>query len=182
MQTTHDHGFSSNGSHILLALYLLIKVSVKGMHVNNVFIDMSSLWYFQLKPLWRITMASFTKMLSGRNTAVLLASLGAGTVATGYMLSDNAALSAKERTKLYPPRWMQTHTHTFAPISTHVHTHTLTHTFTCMNECAQMNTPIHTCVSYLVLLRWITYTQSIITSTQFTFIKKYGQTPTLHAN
>ncbi|XP_041937261.1 creatine kinase, mitochondrial 2a (sarcomeric) [Alosa sapidissima] len=47
--------------------------------------------------------STFTKMLSGRNTAVLLASLGVGTAATGYMLSDNAALSARDRSKLYPP-------------------------------------------------------------------------------
>ncbi|XP_062384140.1 creatine kinase, mitochondrial 2a (sarcomeric) [Sardina pilchardus] len=47
--------------------------------------------------------STFTKMLSGRNTAVLLASLGVGTAATGYMLSDNAAVSARDRSKLYPP-------------------------------------------------------------------------------
>ncbi|KAG7476920.1 hypothetical protein MATL_G00087890 [Megalops atlanticus] len=45
--------------------------------------------------------SSFTRMLSGRNTAVLLASLGAGTLATGYAMSDSAV--AEERRKLYPP-------------------------------------------------------------------------------
>ncbi|XP_036384558.1 creatine kinase S-type, mitochondrial-like [Megalops cyprinoides] len=45
--------------------------------------------------------SSFTRILSGRNTAVLLASLGAGTLATGYALSDSAV--AEDRRKLYPP-------------------------------------------------------------------------------
>ncbi|XP_063745250.1 creatine kinase, mitochondrial 2a (sarcomeric) isoform X1 [Eleginops maclovinus] len=45
---------------------------------------------------------SFTRMISGRNRAVLLASLGAGTMATGFLLSDNS-LAAEVRTKLYPP-------------------------------------------------------------------------------
>lgn len=47
---------------------------------------------------------SFTRMMSGRNTAVLLASLGAGTMATGYLMTDSNILSAEERRKLYPPR------------------------------------------------------------------------------
>ncbi|XP_029295378.1 creatine kinase U-type, mitochondrial-like [Cottoperca gobio] len=47
---------------------------------------------------------SFTRMMSGRNTAVILASVGAGTLTTGYLLSDNiAAAAAAERRKLYPP-------------------------------------------------------------------------------
>ncbi|CAB1352265.1 unnamed protein product [Coregonus sp. 'balchen'] len=46
---------------------------------------------------------SFTRMMSGRNTAVLLASLGAGTMATGYLITDSNILSAEERRKLYPP-------------------------------------------------------------------------------
>ncbi|XP_063067703.1 creatine kinase, mitochondrial 2a (sarcomeric) [Engraulis encrasicolus] len=49
-------------------------------------------------------MASFTKLLTGRNTAVLLAGLGAGTAAAGYMMGgDNATLFARDRSKLYPP-------------------------------------------------------------------------------
>ncbi|XP_030647035.1 creatine kinase S-type, mitochondrial isoform X1 [Chanos chanos] len=47
--------------------------------------------------------STFTRLLSGRNTAVLLAGLGAGTLASGYMLSDSAAISAEEKRKLYPP-------------------------------------------------------------------------------
>lgn len=47
---------------------------------------------------------SFTRMMSGRNTAVLLASLGAGTMATCYLMTDSNILSAEERRKLYPPR------------------------------------------------------------------------------
>lgn len=48
---------------------------------------------------------SFTRIMSGRNTAVILASIGAGTLASGYVLSDNtAAVAAAERTRLYPPR------------------------------------------------------------------------------
>ncbi|XP_031161764.1 creatine kinase U-type, mitochondrial-like isoform X2 [Sander lucioperca] len=47
---------------------------------------------------------SFTRIMSGRNTAVILASIGAGTLASGYVLSDNtAAVAAAERTRLYPP-------------------------------------------------------------------------------
>uniref|UniRef100_A0A8C4Z658 Creatine kinase S-type, mitochondrial n=2 Tax=Gadus morhua TaxID=8049 RepID=A0A8C4Z658_GADMO len=49
-----------------------------------------------------VTMATqFTRMLAGRNTAVVLASLGAGTLATGYLLTDSTA--AAERRVLYPP-------------------------------------------------------------------------------
>ncbi|KAG9262962.1 creatine kinase, mitochondrial 2a (sarcomeric) [Astyanax mexicanus] len=47
--------------------------------------------------------SSFTKLLSGRNTSLLLASLGAGTIAAGYLLRENARISAEERRKLYPP-------------------------------------------------------------------------------
>ncbi|XP_073686046.1 creatine kinase, mitochondrial 2a (sarcomeric) isoform X1 [Garra rufa] len=47
--------------------------------------------------------SSFAKVMSSRTTGLLLASLGAGAVATGYLLSDNAAASAQQRTKLYPP-------------------------------------------------------------------------------
>ncbi|KAJ3603685.1 hypothetical protein NHX12_028429 [Muraenolepis orangiensis] len=43
----------------------------------------------------------FTRMLAGRNTAVMLASLGAGAMATGYLYSDSTA--AAERRMLYPP-------------------------------------------------------------------------------
>lgn len=46
---------------------------------------------------------SFTRLISGRNTAVLLASLGAGTMATGLLLSENN-LAAEAKKKLYPPR------------------------------------------------------------------------------
>ncbi|XP_029564701.1 creatine kinase S-type, mitochondrial [Salmo trutta] len=46
---------------------------------------------------------SFTRMMSCRNTATLLASLGAGTMATCYLMTDSNILSAEERRKLYPP-------------------------------------------------------------------------------
>ncbi|XP_061553882.1 creatine kinase, mitochondrial 2a (sarcomeric) isoform X1 [Phycodurus eques] len=45
---------------------------------------------------------SFTRLMSGRNTAALLATLGAGTVATGFLLSDSGSLAAEARKKLYP--------------------------------------------------------------------------------
>ncbi|KAM4527280.1 creatine kinase S-type, mitochondrial-like [Odontesthes bonariensis] len=47
--------------------------------------------------------SSFRRMISGRNTAVLLASLGAGTMATGLLMSENGSLAAETRKKLYPP-------------------------------------------------------------------------------
>ena len=47
---------------------------------------------------------SFTRMMCGRNPAVIMASIGAGTLATGYLLSDSAAATDKKR--LYPPRYM----------------------------------------------------------------------------
>ncbi|XP_058473295.1 creatine kinase, mitochondrial 2a (sarcomeric) isoform X3 [Solea solea] len=47
--------------------------------------------------------SSFTRLLSGRNTAVLLASLGAGTMATGFLLTENGSLVAEAKKKLYPP-------------------------------------------------------------------------------
>uniref|UniRef100_A0A673LQ93 Creatine kinase S-type, mitochondrial n=1 Tax=Sinocyclocheilus rhinocerous TaxID=307959 RepID=A0A673LQ93_9TELE len=42
-------------------------------------------------------------VMSSRTTGLLMASLGAGVVATGYLMSDNAAVSADQRRKLYPP-------------------------------------------------------------------------------
>lgn len=48
--------------------------------------------------------SSFTRFISGRNAAVLLASLGAGTMATGFLLGESGSLAAEGRTKLYPPR------------------------------------------------------------------------------
>ncbi|XP_016398228.1 creatine kinase S-type, mitochondrial-like isoform X2 [Sinocyclocheilus rhinocerous] len=47
--------------------------------------------------------SSFAKVMSSRTTGLLMASLGAGVVATGYLMSDNAAVSADQRRKLYPP-------------------------------------------------------------------------------
>ncbi|XP_074546235.1 creatine kinase, mitochondrial 2a (sarcomeric) isoform X1 [Halichoeres trimaculatus] len=47
--------------------------------------------------------SSFTRLISGRNTAALLASLGAGTMATGYLMSENSSLVAETKKKLYPP-------------------------------------------------------------------------------
>ncbi|XP_051972606.1 creatine kinase, mitochondrial 2a (sarcomeric) [Xyrauchen texanus] len=47
--------------------------------------------------------STFTKMLSGRTTGLLIASLGAGAMATGYLMSDSATISAEQRRKLYPP-------------------------------------------------------------------------------
>ncbi|KAL0965732.1 hypothetical protein UPYG_G00285020 [Umbra pygmaea] len=47
--------------------------------------------------------SSFTRLLSGRNTAVLLASLGASTMATGYLMTDSNNVLADQRKKLYPP-------------------------------------------------------------------------------
>uniref|UniRef100_A0A8C6WQK0 Creatine kinase S-type, mitochondrial n=1 Tax=Neogobius melanostomus TaxID=47308 RepID=A0A8C6WQK0_9GOBI len=46
---------------------------------------------------------SFTRLISGRNRAVLLAGLGAGTMATGFLLSESGSLSADTKKKLYPP-------------------------------------------------------------------------------
>lgn len=48
---------------------------------------------------------SFTRMISGRNTAVILASVGAGSLTSGYLLCDSTA-DAAERRKLYPPRYI----------------------------------------------------------------------------
>lgn len=48
--------------------------------------------------------SSFTRVISGRNTAVMLA-MGAGTLTSGYLLSDN--MEAAERRRLYPPRYLK---------------------------------------------------------------------------
>ncbi|KAL3062693.1 hypothetical protein OYC64_002485 [Pagothenia borchgrevinki] len=45
---------------------------------------------------------SFTRMLSGRNTAVILSSVGAASLTSGYLLCDST-VDAAERRKLYPP-------------------------------------------------------------------------------
>ncbi|KAL7848151.1 hypothetical protein AOLI_G00228690 [Acnodon oligacanthus] len=47
--------------------------------------------------------STFTKLLRSRNTSLLLASLGAGTIAAGYLMRENARISAAEKRKLYPP-------------------------------------------------------------------------------
>ncbi|MEQ2171235.1 hypothetical protein GOODEAATRI_008568 [Goodea atripinnis] len=44
------------------------------------------------------------RLISSRSTAVLLASLGAGTMATGVLLNENSSLAAEAKKKLYPPR------------------------------------------------------------------------------
>ncbi|KAM8854168.1 creatine kinase, mitochondrial 2a (sarcomeric) isoform 1-T1 [Synchiropus picturatus] len=44
-----------------------------------------------------------SRLISGRHTAALLASLGVGTMATGFLLSDSSPLAADSKTKLYPP-------------------------------------------------------------------------------
>uniref|UniRef100_A0A3Q3KFC5 Creatine kinase S-type, mitochondrial n=1 Tax=Monopterus albus TaxID=43700 RepID=A0A3Q3KFC5_MONAL len=44
---------------------------------------------------------SFTRMISGRNEGMILAGMGAGTLASGYLLSDSS--TAAERRKFYPP-------------------------------------------------------------------------------
>ncbi|XP_018615513.1 creatine kinase U-type, mitochondrial-like [Scleropages formosus] len=46
---------------------------------------------------------TFTRVLSGRNTAVMLASLGAGTLASGYLMSDSGSAAVGEKRKMYPP-------------------------------------------------------------------------------
>ncbi|XP_077087794.1 creatine kinase S-type, mitochondrial isoform X1 [Siphateles boraxobius] len=45
----------------------------------------------------------FTRMLSGRSTAVLMASLGAGTLVSSYVMMTESGVSAGEKKKLYPP-------------------------------------------------------------------------------
>ncbi|XP_051954445.1 creatine kinase S-type, mitochondrial isoform X1 [Xyrauchen texanus] len=44
----------------------------------------------------------FTRMLSGRNKAAIMASLGAGTLVSSYIMMDSG-VSAGEKRKLYPP-------------------------------------------------------------------------------
>lgn len=53
-------------------------------------------------PASRKMASSFTRLISKRNTAVLLAGLGAGTA--GFLLSENSSLAAEAKKKLYPPR------------------------------------------------------------------------------
>ncbi|XP_034784155.2 creatine kinase S-type, mitochondrial-like isoform X2 [Acipenser ruthenus] len=47
--------------------------------------------------------STFSRVLTGRRTAMLLASLGTGALATGYLMSDTNYAGAIERRKLYPP-------------------------------------------------------------------------------
>lgn len=44
----------------------------------------------------------FARMMSGRNKAVMLASVGAGALTSAYLLSDSTI--AAERRRLYPAR------------------------------------------------------------------------------
>ncbi|XP_051751545.1 creatine kinase S-type, mitochondrial isoform X1 [Ctenopharyngodon idella] len=44
----------------------------------------------------------FTRILSGRSTAVIMASLGAGTLVSSYVMTESG-VSAGEKKKLYPP-------------------------------------------------------------------------------
>ncbi|XP_016383439.1 creatine kinase U-type, mitochondrial-like isoform X1 [Sinocyclocheilus rhinocerous] len=45
----------------------------------------------------------FTRVLSGRNTAVIMAGLGAGTLVSSYIMMTGSGVSAGEKKKLYPP-------------------------------------------------------------------------------
>uniref|UniRef100_A0A672MHI4 Creatine kinase S-type, mitochondrial n=1 Tax=Sinocyclocheilus grahami TaxID=75366 RepID=A0A672MHI4_SINGR len=45
----------------------------------------------------------FTRVLSGRNTAVIMAGLGAGTLVSSYIMMTESGVSAGEKKKLYPP-------------------------------------------------------------------------------
>ncbi|XP_016356549.1 creatine kinase S-type, mitochondrial [Sinocyclocheilus anshuiensis] len=45
----------------------------------------------------------FTRVLSGRNTAVIMAGLGAGTLVSSYIMMIESGVSAGEKKKLYPP-------------------------------------------------------------------------------
>ncbi len=47
----------------------------------------------------------FTRVLSGRNTAVIMAGLGAGTLVSSYIRTESGVF-AGEKKKLYPPRWV----------------------------------------------------------------------------
>ncbi|KAL4623214.1 creatine kinase U-type, mitochondrial-like [Arapaima gigas] len=47
--------------------------------------------------------STFSRVLSSRKTAVLLASLCGGTLATGYVMSGSGSAAVAERKKLYPP-------------------------------------------------------------------------------
>ncbi|XP_041100528.1 creatine kinase S-type, mitochondrial [Polyodon spathula] len=47
--------------------------------------------------------STFSRVLTGRRTAMLLASLGTGALATGYLMSNINYARAIERRKLYPP-------------------------------------------------------------------------------
>lgn len=47
--------------------------------------------------------SSFTRMMSSRNTVVVLAGLGAGTLATGYLMRDTTRAAFPERRKMFPP-------------------------------------------------------------------------------
>uniref|UniRef100_A0A8C6TGX2 Creatine kinase, mitochondrial 2b (sarcomeric) n=1 Tax=Neogobius melanostomus TaxID=47308 RepID=A0A8C6TGX2_9GOBI len=44
-----------------------------------------------------------SRVMSGRNTALMLASVGAGALASGYMFTEGSAAAAAERRRLYPP-------------------------------------------------------------------------------
>ncbi|MBN3297107.1 creatine kinase S-type, mitochondrial isoform X1 [Amia ocellicauda] len=47
--------------------------------------------------------SSFSRVMTGRKTAIMLASLGTGVLATGYLMSDANQATFQERRKLYPP-------------------------------------------------------------------------------
>ncbi|XP_072564977.1 creatine kinase S-type, mitochondrial-like [Paramormyrops kingsleyae] len=47
--------------------------------------------------------SSFTRMLSSRSTVAVMASLGAGTLVTGYLMSDTGRAVFPERRKMFPP-------------------------------------------------------------------------------
>ncbi|KAG2466500.1 KCRS kinase, partial [Polypterus senegalus] len=47
--------------------------------------------------------STFSRMLMGRKTAMLLASLGTGALASGYLMSDVNHAAVIDRTKIFPP-------------------------------------------------------------------------------
>ncbi|MEQ2214597.1 hypothetical protein XENOCAPTIV_013602 [Xenoophorus captivus] len=81
---------------------------VSGTSVHELFTQAAD-WKLQLVvlPIQSNAVQASRRLISSRSTAVLLASLGAGTMATGVLLNENSSLAAEAKKKLYPPRYVE---------------------------------------------------------------------------
>ena len=92
---------------LFLMAYIYLPITVSGITAEQNSLPL----YHRVSPL-AVTMANpFARLMSGRNTALMLAGVGAGALASGYMITDGSAVAHAEKRRLFPPRWIPVQTY-----------------------------------------------------------------------